>query len=117
MHVIQYASQLTSVTSIVHPVLTQIKDHCSLRKDYYFGSVILFILISYEGKVPIPAVMKKFFFVKKKDIPHYGPSGHVFIMASPPNWAKTQNDSVEYVYHRKLTHRSYNRPSGSTREL
>ena len=35
--------------------------------------------------------MKKFFFVKKKDIPHYGPSGHVFVMAFPPNWSKTQN--------------------------
>jgi len=53
--------------------------------------VILFILILNEGKDSIPAVMKKFFFVKKKGIPHYGPSGHVFIMASPPNWAKTQN--------------------------
>ena len=36
--------------------------------------------------------MKKFFFVKKKnDISYHGPSGHVFITAPQPNWAKTQN--------------------------
>ena len=62
--------------------------------------------------------MKKFFFVKKKKkfpttaLPAMFSSWHPHRIGLKHK----MHDSVEYIYHRKLTHRSYNRPSGSTRD-
>ena len=89
------------------------------RLLFWQRDIIIFILISYEGKDSIPAVMKKFFFVKKKKtfpttaLPAMFSSWHPHRIGLKHK----MHDSVAYVYHRKLTHRSYNRPSGSSREL